>query len=184
MGGGGVLASLALNTPTPPSQNEPNVVGFDTLNEPNHGWVGRRHLASRTDGLAFRWGWNFSPWEQIKVGSGYGPEGGIAVDLYNPPFVFQRTDVINPERVSAWRSDGPGCVWRQNGVWDVDDATGEAVLLKPGHLWLDEAAKGNYVDAFVVPFWRRFEARLRATMTNQPGGSPALVFAEPPIDFR
>ena len=67
-----------------------------------------KHLASCTDGLAFRWGWNFSPWDQIRVGSGYGPEGGLPVDLYNPPFVFQRTDIINPERVSAWRSDGPG----------------------------------------------------------------------------
>jgi len=164
-------------------KDEPNVVGFDTLNEPNHGWVGRKHLASCTDGLAFRWGWNFSPWDQIRVGSGYGPEGGLPVDLYNPPFVFQRTDVINPERVSAWRSDGPGCVWRQNGVWDVDEATGEAILLKPAHLWLDESVKGNYVDAFVVPFWRKFETSLRATMTNQPAGSPAIVFAEPPIDF-
>ena len=23
-------------------KDEPNVVGFDTLNEPNHGWVGRK----------------------------------------------------------------------------------------------------------------------------------------------
>jgi len=53
-------------------QNEANVVGFDTLNEPNGGFIGRKDLASRSDGLAFRWGLNLSPFELMTVAAGFG----------------------------------------------------------------------------------------------------------------
>ena len=56
----------------------------DTLNEPNHGWVGRTNLESKTDGLAFRWGWNFSPWEMIKSASSIHVAKGKKTISWNP----------------------------------------------------------------------------------------------------
>jgi hypothetical protein len=53
-------------------KGEANVVGFDTLNEPNGGFIGRKDLSSRTDGLAFRWGLNLSPFELMTAAAGFG----------------------------------------------------------------------------------------------------------------
>lgn len=158
--------------------HEKNVVGFDTLNEPNAGWIGRTDLGSRTDGLAFRWGLNLSPFELMALGAGF---GNVEGDLYSPPFVFHGTQVLNPNNLSAWhfeevddnnnikgagaassgggagaaaggadgaggeqRKEGPGwggCVWRANGVWDIDRESGEPVLLRPDHFQMEPVRK-------------------------------------------
>mmetsp|Transcript_45102 Transcript_45102/g.57743 ORF Transcript_45102/g.57743 Transcript_45102/m.57743 type:complete len:754 (-) Transcript_45102:163-2424(-) len=148
---------------------EKNVVGFDTLNEPNSGWIGRMDLASRSDGLSFRWGLDLSPFEQMAISSGY---GAVVAEMYNPPFVLLRKEEVNPHNLSAW---GPkGCVWRRAGVWDLVD--GVPTLLRPQHFALSDA---SLIDDFMVPLWLKLRGSLDL---NQP--QPLITFAEPPIDFN
>lgn len=151
-------------------RDEKNVIGFDTLNEPNSGWIGRKDLSSRSDGLSFRWGLDLSPFEQMKIASGF---GSVNASMYNPPFVKLRDEIVNPNNLSAW---GPlGCVWRRSGVWDVTD--GIPILLRPDHFELRSGQ--SLIDDFMVPLWTRLRNRIRALNQHQ----RLLVFAEPPIDF-
>ena len=52
-------------------KDEPNVVGFDTLNEPSNGWVGYEELDKEL--LPFRFGALMTPWQAMQLGSGVWP---------------------------------------------------------------------------------------------------------------
>ena len=90
-------------------KNEPNVVGFDTLNEPNAGMAGWSDLTAK--GL-FRQGWTHSWWQAMLLGEGFEQE----VEHYRLPFIYTGTRTLNKGGVRAWK-DGVPCVWRRAGVW-------------------------------------------------------------------
>lgn len=120
--------------------------------------------------MGFRWGLDLSAFEQMVVSSGYGAK---EAEMYNPPFVHMRHEVINQNNVSAWNEQG--CVWRRSGVWDVID--GVPTLLRPAHFELNEG--DSFVDEFMVPVWKRMRDALSLDQSQ-----PLLMFAEPPIDFN
>ena len=219
---------------------ESNVVGFDTLNEPNSGWIGRQDLASRSDGLAFIWGLDLSPFELMAVASGVGPHAGTPdetrqtpsssssatgsssssssgnsssspqpAQMLNPPFVHLHEEWVNPKALSVWLPHSGGCIWQRAGVWRLDSTSGEPELLRPAHFAFgkkhgrsssdsdDSRTPQNWVNAYMVPFWRRFESAvknaaqrpLHRSVSNKEATSsfashqPLLIFAEPPVDF-
>ena len=44
--------------------------------------------------------------------------------------------VLNPDKRSAWRLDGPTegkCVWEMHGVWGWDKSKGEGVVLRENY---------------------------------------------------
>jgi hypothetical protein len=75
-------------------KDEPNVLGFDTLNEPSPGWAAR---AAPLDmwGMPFLMGHTLSPLESMFAGNGH----AVDVDFYAEPFVFQSRDTLNPDQV-------------------------------------------------------------------------------------
>eukprot|EP00667_Euglena_gracilis_P003021 EG_transcript_3027 len=161
-------------------RDEPNVVGFDTLNEPNNGWVGYKHLA--TEQLPFRFGVRLTPFEAMQLGSGF----SVEAEVYSAPFVLAETICLNKNKTPVWREGGE-CVWKQNGVWGLD-AAGRPELRRPDHFRLrprregDPPGRGDRVPVdflrdYMQPFWARFTERIRAVMPN------AIIFLEPHIDI-
>jgi len=155
---------------------EKNVVGFDSLNEPSPGWVGRR--ASLTDwGMPFLQGHILSPVESMFAGSGH----PVYCDVYSEPFVFSRRDLVNPDGVSCWQ-EGKDCVWKANGVWDEGvDCWGRAYprVLKPDHF--SKKPDGQSIDFtrdYQTPFLRRIKSALQEAC---PG---SLLFCESVVDFE
>lgn len=133
----------------------PNVVGYDTLNEPGSGFIGTPDLRNH-GGFPFYIGPTPTPFQAMLLGAGY-PQ---AVEVYELGMSgMQATDstTLNPDGVSLWRE---ACIWQQNGVWS--DAGGEARLLRPDHFAGVDGEPVDFVNDYLKPFAIRFVDAIRA----------------------
>ena len=145
----------------------PNVVGYDTLNEPSCGWIGWRDLAS--PGGKLRAGHCPAPLQSMQLGSGFPQQ----VERWETTVLGPKrrgADLLNPRGVRAW-AEGRECVWRANGVWDLD-ANGEPRLLRPDHFAVVGGRQVDFARDYYKPFATRFAREIR------PAHPRALIFLE------
>ena len=77
---------------------------------------------------------------------------------------------MNPKKMRIWR-EGYAGVWRQNGVWDLDDK--ECVrLLRPHHFAQVNGREVDFSRDYVRPFINRYAASIRAIDPD------AIIFLE------
>lgn len=150
----------------------PHVVGYDTMNEPLHGYIGWRDLNSMGGLLSL--GASPTPYQSMLLGAGF-PQEVACWKLGIASFKRDGTRTLNAKRERAW-SDGHDCIWRQHGVWDVD-AAGIPHLLRPDYFKTFPGGRrqGSAVDFsqdYYRPFANRFAEAIRAI---HPG---ALIFLE------
>lgn len=135
----------------------PNVVGYDSLNEPSGGYIGTPDAAGLPEGL-LRMGASPTPFQAMLAGAGY-PQ---TVDVYELGFTGAQVSgqmVINPDGLSLWR-DGFECVWKQNGVWT--DEGGQPHLLRPHHFARKpDGSPINVANDYIKPFIVRFITEIR-----------------------
>jgi hypothetical protein len=145
----------------------PNVVGYDTMNEPLAGYIGWRNL--QKPGGTLLLGDSPSPYQSMLLGEGIPQQVGVW-KIGTLSLRRRGTRLVNQERKRAWR-EGSGCIWRQNGVWDMD-VNGKPVLLRPDHFW---RVNGRQVD-FSQDYYRTFANRFAETVRSAHPG--ALIFLE------
>lgn len=156
----------------------PNVVGFDSLNEPSGGFIGMP-VDSLGEALLHS-GTSPTPYQAMLAGAGY-PQTAEVWDMgMSGPEQIGET-VINPEGVSVWR-DGYECVWKQNGVWT--DADGKPVLLRSDHFNVGQADVAN---DYIKPFIERYIEEMRTVRSDYimfiegaPGGDHPEWHADDP----
>ena len=151
----------------------PNVVGYDSLNEPGSGFVGVADLNSAHRGF-LRAGASPTFWQAILAGAGYPQE----VDFWELRLPRPRRTgriTLNPNGVSLWR-DGCECIWKTNGVWS--DEGGQPRLLKPDHFAQIAGRKIDFVRDYLKPFARRFITEIRSAHPE------TLLFVEGVPDGR
>lgn len=151
----------------------PNVLGFDTLNEPGTGLIG----VSSLDRWPFplRLGPCPTPLQAMALGAGI-PQEVHLFELGLAGFRSRGTMTVNPRGRSVWVS-GRDCIWREHGVWDVD-ATGTPHALRPSYF---ASAEGRDIDFWrdcLAPFARRFTTAIRRHLPD------ATVFLEGPPATR
>ena len=105
----------------------PQVIGYDTLNEPSPGYIGWSDL---NKGPELRLGASPTPLQSMALGAGIPQRVGI-YEMWISGAMRRGEVVVNPGGVSLWR-EGYDCPWRQHGVWDVD-ARGQPRLLRPDY---------------------------------------------------
>ena len=127
---------------------EPNVLGFEPMNEPSPGWIGLPDLR-RLPQPGYM-GWDLTPWDSIRLAN------GDSLDTASFPCVntYRRTERANPTHRSAWRKTYTD-VWKQNGVWGVEEG-----LVRPDHFKLDEGE--SFEKDFLTPFNRRFAIEMNS----------------------
>ncbi|MGD0707922.1 MAG: cellulase family glycosylhydrolase [Anaerolineaceae bacterium] len=144
-----------------------HVVGYDSLNEPGSGYIG---VADLNKPLAeVETGALPSPFQSMLLGAGISQ----SVDAWERGFLGPHrvgTQLMNAEGVRAWR-EGYECIWKQNGVWDVD-AGGKPALLDPDHFTVVNGRKVEFSQDYLRPFANRFAQTIRSA---HPG---ALIFVE------
>jgi hypothetical protein len=157
---------------------EDNVIGFDTLNEPNLGMIGWHDL--RVGSKFLKQGPSPTWFESFQLGDGLEK----LVTNYNPTLVPAGKFLVNGKHVRAWKN-GSACVWRQHGVWDIVD--GQSVLLKKDY-FLRRKEKDAYVPVdlsrdYFVPFAIRFKHAINDAIERR-GGHSLLIFLDRNTDFE
>jgi hypothetical protein len=145
----------------------PNVFGFDTLNEPNNGYIGWKDLA-RPVAIA-RMGFNPSPFQSMLLGDGIPQE----LDFWKPAMPKAKSiekRIVNPERLRAWK-DGVDCIWKRHGVWDLGP-DGAPRLLKPEYFTRVNGRPVDFNQDYLRPFANRYAAAIRTVMPR------AAIFVE------
>jgi hypothetical protein len=123
-----------------------NVLGYDTLNEPHNGYIGRS-ARSLTTGLRIFDQDGPAPWSPLEY---LAAAAGVTVRR-------EDGEILNPDGVSIWRD---GCPWQRAGVWDLD-TDGRPALADPVRFAEREGVRISPFAEFQVPFVRRFRERLR-----------------------
>ena len=141
-----------------------NVIGFGTMNEPSSGLIGVLDLNESNAPAPF--GHVLSGFESMRLGSGE----AIPAAYYSAPFVYKNTETLNPRHTSVWKSPDLD-VWRQAGVYEIDDE-GKRNLLRPHHFALED----DYMVKFMKPF---YEAVHKVTSKHN---TKFVTFAEPHFD--
>ncbi len=135
----------------------PNVVGYDTLNEPSDGLIGKSDLNSAAV-FALKNGETPTSFQAMLLGAGVPQEVEIwGVQMLQNKLLTKC--VLNLEGVNVWRA-GYDCVWRQNGVWDFD-AQGKARLLRPEHFAVVGDREVDFYRDYFRPFANRYAHAIR-----------------------
>jgi hypothetical protein len=135
----------------------PNVLGYDTLNEPLEGYIGWADL-SQTGGFV-RLDASPSPFQSMLLASGYSQ----AVEVWKANlggFQLAGSRILNPGRERAWLP-GRECVWKQNGVWDIGP-DGNPRLLRPDFFSQFDGRPVEFSQDFLLPFAQRYAEAIRS----------------------
>ncbi|MDO8847126.1 MAG: cellulase family glycosylhydrolase [Coriobacteriia bacterium] len=144
----------------------PNVIGFDTLNEPSTGLIGAHDLAGVT--FPLKLGPSPTPLQSLALGSGI-PQRVGTYELGLTGFKRTGEVELNPHGRSAWLP-GAECVWRAHGVWDAEGSTPR--VLKPDYFTQIDGHPVEFNRDFYLPFARRFASAIRERMPH------AVIFLE------
>jgi hypothetical protein len=147
----------------------PNVVGYDTMNEPSPGYIGWPDL--RETGGLVRAGISPSPYQAMLLGAGFARE----VELWSLGLSGARRRgqrLVNPGGQRAWR-EGVECIWREHGVWD-QDARGEPQLLNPHYFARIGDRPVDFANDHLLPFLQRYAREIRSVHRG------AIIFIEAP----
>jgi len=144
----------------------PHVTGYDTMNEPLRGWIGEEDL--RQVHARLMKGTVPTPWQAILLGAGFPQE----VETWERGLRLRRLGRhwVNLRHERAWQ-EGHDCIWRRNGVWDID-SNGTPVLIRPDHFARVGARKAQFSQDYYRPFANRFAKAIREAHPE------AVIFVE------
>jgi hypothetical protein len=145
----------------------PNVVGFDTMNEPVEGYIGIEDLNQRY--TTVEKGFIPTPFQSMQLGSGIPLELEIwERRIWGPRVVGKQ--VLNPDSKSIWL-EGFDPVWQVNGVWEIA-ASGEPNLLRPDYFIQLNGHQVNFNRDYYIPFNNQFAKAVRKVQPSY------MVFVE------
>ncbi len=144
-----------------------NVIGYDTMNEPLPGYIGFEDL--NAPGGMVKLGSSPSPFQSMLLGSGIAQNVGT----WKLGITGERkvdSQVVNSSAVNAWLPDRD-CVWRRNGVWDLD-TTGQPRILRPHHFTKVRGRRIDFSNDYYRPFANRYAKAIRSVSPE------AIIFIE------
>ncbi len=148
-------------------KDEPNVIGYDSLNEPHRGFAGLHNLNSIHP--PFDFGPSPTALQSFALGDGISQTVGVYEQGITGRRQVERRK-LNPAGVRAWLP-GRECIWRAHGVWDVD-VNGQPYLLKPDYFTHVDGRKVDFPHDYLRPFANRYARAIRMVHPN------AVLFLE------
>lgn len=146
-----------------------NVIGFDTLNEPTSGMIGK-NLSKAHEALVFK-GLTPTPLQAFTLGDGYSQE----VEIINRTALglkYEGTKLVNKEKVRAWKDDTE-CIWKVHGVWTDKD---EIKLINEEYFMKVDGVEVNFGEDYLKPFIRKLSDKLHSINKEW------FIFYEPNVD--
>lgn len=160
------------------------VIGFDMLNEPHRGYIEVPSLHN--------WDYNTdlhlhdipSAFNSFCLGAGLPTAVPHYVRSFPMPTKVDKHVMVNEQKVSVWRADGPTegkCLWAMHGVWIYDEKYKVPMVLRENY-FNNNPLTGDKVDwytDFYYPFLQKW-----ATLVRSACPLPKIVFVEPiPNEF-
>ncbi|KAF9107190.1 hypothetical protein BGX29_007091 [Mortierella sp. GBA35] len=148
------------------------VVGFEVMNEPDAGYVGLKNLKRYDFNSKLFFGDSPSALESFALGDGMALPIEVWVKSWPFPTKKERTRIINTNNDSAWL-DGE-CLWKQHGVWSVNEKTGKPRLDRPDYFTTDPNT-GEPVDftRYYLDFVNRYSRAIQSVLPS------AFIFVGP-----
>jgi Glycoside hydrolase family 5 C-terminal domain/Cellulase (glycosyl hydrolase family 5) len=147
----------------------PNVIGFDTFNEPSAGYIGMADLTSF--GL-LKSGTMPTPFQGMILGAG----NALEVERYQFALTGSKLKsnvLVNPNKFSAWKNGQADC-WKTAGVWGYTSQQ-KATLLKPDYFNLVNGKAVDFSTDYFKPFALAFKRAIHSVDSNW------VIFAEPAL---
>ncbi len=143
----------------------PNVMGFDSLNEPTQGWIGQsltyRHLGPSdvNPNRAFP-GLAWSPLDGLLVSHGVSRSVPmLEFDLATKSAIVKGEKTINPDRVSIW-TDESADPFEAAGAWRRN-ADGSYQVLRDDFFKRVGDRKVDFIEDYMGPFFARVAENIR-----------------------
>ncbi len=149
----------------------PNVAGFDTLNEPSLGYIGRGNL-TQPFGMVMK-GEMPSALQSWALGEGIPQE----VELWDMGMTGARLldhRLLNEQRARLW-AEGCEDVWRAHGVWSVD-GQGRPYLIEPDYFRRVGGREVDFGRDYMKPFANQYAHAIRSVNPDW------LIFFETAVD--
>jgi hypothetical protein len=136
----------------------PNVVGYDSLNEPSNGFIGVRDIHQRAQVVPMLNGDSPTMFQCMLMGSGYPQK----VDVYSIGLSGIKKTVnrlANPKGERAWLA---GCedIWKRHGVWGLDSSE-QPVVCKADYFSAVNGRRVDFYDDYFKPFVNRYAREIR-----------------------
>lgn len=132
----------------------PNVIGFDTLNEPSGGYIGMSDLNAY--GL-LKNGIMPTPFEGMALGGG----NSFEVDIYEFALTGSKAigkELMNPHKFSAWKGVD---IWKDAGVWGYDELQ-RPVVLSPDYFTTVNGRTVDFSEDYFKPFALKFKEAIHS----------------------
>ena len=139
-------------------KDNPLIVGFDTLNEPEQGWIGKRVDGIGTEKLSEELGYIFTPFDAMLTGSGYTRTIGFN-EVKRFGIKETRRDELNKGKVSCWL-EGAEDIWRREGIWELDEKR-EPIILNNDYFLVKDHQKVDFYQDYLSPFIEKYAKNIR-----------------------
>jgi len=145
----------------------PHVFGFDSLNEPHHGFIGHRaatrRLKMNPDNPAHEPplpGLAWAPVDGMFAAAGHAFDlEEIGIRPSRQVLGVKRKVRVNPNKVSIWKEGAPD-FWREHGVWDVGP-DGRPVCPDDDYFRVADGREVDFSRDYLLPFAARVAEALR-----------------------
>lgn len=134
----------------------PNVIGYETLNEPAHGYIGLENLNTHFGELQL--GVSPTPWQSMLLASGIPQKVDILDRTY---FGVKKKGErwVNQSRASLWLP-GRQDIWIENGVWDFD--RDQNPILREPMAFANHAGKAvDFMHEYYLPYLLKHAKAIR-----------------------
>ncbi|TXT66605.1 MAG: hypothetical protein BAJALOKI3v1_20068 [Promethearchaeota archaeon] len=146
-----------------------HIIGYDSLNEPEKGWIGKRVDGSGEETISDYRGHVFTPFEAMITAAGFSREIGFN-EVKGVGIKETRRDILNKDNTSCWLNDEYD-IWRNEGVWKIDEV-GDPQIIDNSHFRNVNGKKIEFHRDYLSPFIRKFADKVREI------DSDAIIFFE------
>lgn len=151
----------------------PNLVGFESMNEPLLGYIGMKNLNQIETPLKL--GPTPTPYESMLLGSGF----TVSVAHWKKTWLGLKQkgkEELNTNQQSCWK-EGSTCIWKEHGVWGID-GNGVPKLLIPDYFYKKNGKEVNFNKHFFKPFLLKYINTIRRQVKE------TAFLIQPPFGHR
>jgi hypothetical protein len=151
----------------------PHILGFDILNEPPTGYIGRYVDGSEWEGKSEVLGHVFTPLDSMLIGAGYTRNVGYQ-EVKRFGIKETRKDELNQGKISCWL-EGFDDIWKKEGVWGFDEVGNPKIMKNEYFVYRNEEKIDFYRDYF-SPFLKNYSETIRREFPR------AMIFVTGPME--